>query len=281
MDLTALANKSQTDKGTVTGVGHGYSLVYDLLFAGRRLEPLNFCEIGLCIGGPEVATGSIDRTVNDLPSIKMWQEYFPNAKLYGVDISDFAAFETDKFKFVRADAGDETQLQKVVDLGVPFDVIIDDGSHASFHQQRAFLSLFPALRSGGLFIIEDIHWQPETYSRTLPPVPRTDALLNQFVAKGRFSDTGSLPLADWRALESDIKSVFLIDEDWLTVHRRQYNGRHGLKPDQLSFADPGAAFGLLSPRFWKKFAGRLRADLQGPDGPDRRPRVKLAIIQKA
>jgi len=36
MDLTALANKSQTDKGTVTGVGHGYSLVYDLLFAGRR-----------------------------------------------------------------------------------------------------------------------------------------------------------------------------------------------------------------------------------------------------
>jgi hypothetical protein len=150
MDLTALANRSLTDKGTVSGTGHGYSLVYDLLFAERRLEQLNFCEIGLCIGGPEVTTGSIDRTVKDLPSIKMWQEYFPNAKLYGVDISDFAAFENERFKFIRADAGDEKQLQKVVDLGVSFDVIIDDASHASFHQQRTFLSLFPTLRSGGL-----------------------------------------------------------------------------------------------------------------------------------
>jgi hypothetical protein len=281
VDLTALANKNRTDKGTVAGQGHGYSLLYDLLFAGRRLEALNFCEIGLCIGGPEVVTGSIDRTVNDLPSIKMWQEYFPNAKLYGVDISDFSSFETDRFKFVRADAGDEKQLQKVADLGVPFDVIIDDGSHAPFHQQRAFLSLFPTLRPGGLFIIEDIQWQPSTYSQTLPRVPRTDVLLNQFVAGGRFSETGALPLAEWKALESDIKGVFLIDEDWLTVHRRQYNGRHRLKPDQPSFADPGGSFGPLTPRFWKKILGHLRADLQGPDGADRRPRVKLAIIQKA
>ena len=94
-----------------------------MLFAARRLEPLNVCEIGLCIGGPEVTTGSIDRTVSDLPSIKMWQEYFPNAQLYGVDISDFSAFESERFRFVRADAGDAKQLQKVVDLGVPFDVI--------------------------------------------------------------------------------------------------------------------------------------------------------------
>jgi hypothetical protein len=112
-------------------------------------------------------------------------------------------------------------------------------------------------------------------------VPRTDVLLNQFVSTGRFSDTGALALADWRALESDIKSVFLIDEDWLALHRRQYNGRYGLTPEQLSFADPEGEFGLLSPRFWRKIAGRLRAELQGPDGPDRRPHVKLAIIRKA
>jgi len=280
MDLTALANSAGTDKGTVAGLGHGYSLIYDLLFAGRRLEPLNICEIGLCIGGPEVTTGSIDRSVTDAPSMRMWHEYFPNAKLYGVDISDFSELQTERFKFVRADCGDAAQLQKVVDLGVPFDVVIDDGSHAPFHQQRAFLSLFPTVRPGGLFIIEDIQWRPSTYSQTLPPVPRTDALLNQFVAGGRFTETGALPLAEWRALEKDIKNVFLIDEDWLATHRRQFNGRHGLTPEQPTFADQSGPRRLLSGRFWRKLAGRLRADLQGPDGADRRPRVKLAIIQK-
>jgi len=241
---------------------------------------LNICEIGLCIGGPEVTTGSIDRSVTDAPSMRMWHEYFPNAKLYGVDISDFSELQTERFKFVRADCGDAAQLQKVVDLGVPFDVVIDDGSHAPFHQQRAFLSLFPTVRPGGLYIIEDIQWRPSTYSQTLPPVPRTDALLNQFVAGGRFTETGALPLAEWRALEKDIKNVFLIDEDWLATHRRQFNGRHGLTPEQPTFADQSGPGRLLSGRFWRKLAGRLRADLQGPDGADRRPRVKLAIIQK-
>jgi hypothetical protein len=94
-DSAALANKSRADNDTDMGLGHR--------------EPLSFCEIGLCIGGPEFTTDLIDRTVNDLPSIKM---YIPNAKLYGVDISDFSASESDRFKFVRTDAGDEKQLQK-------------------------------------------------------------------------------------------------------------------------------------------------------------------------
>ena len=58
MDLTAIANKSLTDKGTVTALGHGYTLLYELLLSNRRLEPLNFCEIGLCRGGPEVEISS-------------------------------------------------------------------------------------------------------------------------------------------------------------------------------------------------------------------------------
>lgn len=280
MDLTGLANASRTDKGTVAGLGHGYSLIYDLLFAGRRLEALNLCEVGLCVGGPEVTTGSIERSVDSLPSIRMWREYFPNAKLYGVDISDFSAFQDDGFKFVRADCGEVDELQKVVDLKVPFDVIIDDGSHAPFHQQRTFLSLFPCVRPGGLYIIEDIQWQPETYSDSLPLVPRTGELLSQFVANGRFSEAGSLPLSDWRAFEPDIKSIFLIDEDWLAIHRRQYNRRHGLRPDWRTFADEERPLGPTSLKFWRRLAGHLRADLQGPDGADRRPRVKLAIIQK-
>lgn len=281
MDLTAIANESGTDKGTVAGLGHGYTPFYELLLSSRRLEPLNFCEIGLCRGGPEVVDGSIERVVPSLPSVSMWHAYLPNAKLYGIDISDFSSFETEWFKFFRADCGDADQLKTVADFGVEFDVILDDGSHAPFHQQQTFLSLFPTLRSGGLFIIEDIQWQPSTYALKLPSVPRTDELFRRFVQQGRFSDTGALPVERWAALAGDIKSVFLIDEDWLYEHRRQYNARHDLTPDYPTLADASLGSHLFSARFWKRLVGRVRSELQGPLGDAKRPRAKLAVIQKA
>lgn len=210
----------------------------------------------------------------------MWHEYLPNAQLYGIDISDFSSFETEWFKFFRADCGDADQLKKVAELGIEFDVILDDGSHAPFHQQQTFLNLFPTLRSGGLFIIEDIQWQPSTYALKLPSVPRTDELFRRFLQQGRFSDTGSLPLERWAALAQNIKSVFLIDEDWLYEHRRQYNARHGLIPEYPTLADLVSGAHLTSYRFWRRLAGRLRSELQGPMGSARRPRIKLAVIQK-
>jgi len=102
----------------------------------------------LLAGGPELDQ-SAGRRVNDIPSIRMWHEYFPLAHIHGLDISDFSAFETDWFKFFRADCGNRNELAKVANAGIPFDIIIDDGSHASFHQQLTMEMLLPALRPGG------------------------------------------------------------------------------------------------------------------------------------
>ena len=38
----------------------------------------------------------------------------------------------------------------------PFDVIIDDGSHVPSHQKLTFQTLWPHLRPGGLYAVEDI-----------------------------------------------------------------------------------------------------------------------------
>ena len=280
MDLTALANRSLTDKGSVTGQGHGYTLLYDLLFAPRRLEPLTLCEIGLCIGGPEVEDGAIERTVSALPSVSMWLEYFPKAHVVGVDISDFSAFESDRFKFVQADAGDAKQLAKVADLDVKFDIVIDDGSHAAFHQQQTFLSLFPLVKPGGLFIIEDMQWQPSTYELKLPHVPRTDILFDRFLRTGHFGDTGALSGAEWLALEPQIRSVFSFDVEWLYAHRRQYNARHGLKPDQVPIWEREDGGRFYDASWVRRIVARLRADLQGPTTAEKRPPTKLLVIQK-
>ena len=40
------------------------------------------------------------------------------------------------------------------------DVIIDDGSHASFDEQVTLREFFPLLADGGWYFIEDLDWQP-------------------------------------------------------------------------------------------------------------------------
>lgn len=129
--LTEIANECGTDKGTLRNTGHGYSILYDLLFDRQRRQSMEICEIGLSIGGPEVAGGAAERSVADVPSIKMWRRFFPNSRITGVDISDCSAFTNEWFDFVQADCGDKQQLARVGQLGRQFDIIVDDGSHAS------------------------------------------------------------------------------------------------------------------------------------------------------
>ena len=46
--------------------------------------------------------------------------------------------------------------------GGEFDVIIDDGSHRPMHQQISLVSLYPHLKPGGQYIIEDLHVAPNS-----------------------------------------------------------------------------------------------------------------------
>lgn len=281
MLLTAIANEKGTDKGTLKGQSHGYTLLYDMLFAARRMEALNLLEVGLCIGGPEVKAGAAERTVTEAPSVAMWHEYFPNANIYGVDISDFSQFETGWFKFYRADCGDEAALEKISSVAPPQDIIVDDGSHAAYHQQLTLLKLFPLLKPGGVFIIEDMQWQPEEYQRTLPKVPRTDILLSRFIQQGHFTDTGAIAQSKWAEIVPSIANVLQFDEDWFYMHRRQFNSRYNVKPDRQVIWDVEERKRRSQPGFLGRTLARVRSDVTGGEGNARRPRVKMAVIQKA
>lgn len=41
----------------------------------------------------------------------------------------------------------------------PFDVVIDDGSHQAPHIISAFKTLFPCMKKGSLYVVEDLHTQ--------------------------------------------------------------------------------------------------------------------------
>jgi hypothetical protein len=131
MNLTELANKFRSDKGTTHGEPpHKYTYLYDLLFWPLREKNINFLEMGLAVGGPEIG-GPIDRQV-DSPSVRMWAEYFYNAKIYGFDISDFSHMNHPRFKFTRGDSGSEQDIRRLSAVTSHFDIIIDDASHASY-----------------------------------------------------------------------------------------------------------------------------------------------------
>jgi hypothetical protein len=60
------------------------------------------------------------------------------------------------------DQGDRDRLREIVDAefaGEPLDLVIDDASHRLEETRASFETLFPRLRPGGLYIVEDWHQQ--------------------------------------------------------------------------------------------------------------------------
>lgn len=253
--LDDLANALGSDKGTEHGSAHGYTVVYELLLRAYRSQPINLLELGLCV--EKSRRGGSDRHVRRLPSVEMWKAYFPLATVYGFDICDFARFEDGRFRFVRGDAGRAEDVSRLSALGVAFDVIIDDASHASYHQLLAFSLLFRVLEPGGLYIIEDLHWQPRESERTLPPTATMASILEQ-IGSGAALPAG-LPI-DISGAVRDIYSVTMYDDTSLERLKRFQRARHGFRPGPAPPERP-----------WRRLANSLV-------GLDSQP--KLAVVQK-
>ena len=107
----------------------------------------------------------------------MWLDYFPRANLYGLDIDDFSTVDLPRTQIFQGDQGTPQDLLAVVEVASNFDIIIDDGSHASYHQQTSLRTLFPFLSSGGIYIVEDLDEQPHELEESLPKVRRTVDIL--------------------------------------------------------------------------------------------------------
>lgn len=203
--LTQLADEFGSDKGSAK---HRYTELYHMLFHPYRGRKINFLEMGLQIGGPEHGRDA-DRKTTDLPSIRMWLEYFKKAEIIGLDVSDFSWFEADRFRFMRCDMDQRTNLDAAA-AGLPtLDIVIDDASHASRHQQDGFAALFSKIRSGGLYIIEDLRWQPEVYEAKHPGIPKTAHLFQGFIDTKRFEHPDAVLAEELNALAPDISGAFL------------------------------------------------------------------------
>jgi hypothetical protein len=121
-----------------------YFFVYDLLFSKLREagKPVTILEIGVCRGG----------------SLEIWKKYLPEGSvIHGVDIDSSCAKIkfSDNIFFHLGSASDAAFMEKTFG-DVEFDFILDDGSHNSSDVIKAFDIMFPKIKSGGLYVAEDL-----------------------------------------------------------------------------------------------------------------------------
>jgi hypothetical protein len=149
----------------------------------------------------------------------MWLEYFSRARIIGLDISDFSWFEHPRFRFVQCDMDDRANIARAAREIGAVDIVVDDASHASHHQQNAFLELFPALPSGGLYVIEDLRWQPETFEK--PGITKTAKLFRSFSETREFRHDDPETQEAVRALAPDISGCFVFQVKYTKTRRDQ------------------------------------------------------------
>lgn len=88
-------------------------------------------------------------------SLRVWEDYFESGVVHGIDINP-VDMDNERIKTFLVDQSNEDSLKEFSDKNYEYDVIIDDGSHKMLDQQITAQILFKNVKSGGLFIIEDL-----------------------------------------------------------------------------------------------------------------------------
>lgn len=131
-------NSSYSDKASV----HNYHVVYAHVLNGKTIN--NFLEIGLFLN-------NLQHT-----DLNAWAKIYPEAGIYGADIKKEQLFDRDNIKTTYVDQSDSTSFDALKNnFPVEFDVILDDAQHMHGPTINTFENLFPVLKSGGVYMIED------------------------------------------------------------------------------------------------------------------------------
>jgi len=141
-NLRQIFDSYKCDKGTER---HHYYKEYEIYMEKFRDKPIKILEVGTYKGA----------------SIEAWREYFSDdSTIYTMDI--FTRLESDTvdvLKWMQADSMDEDLPKKIKEEwgdDIEFDFIIDDGAHYPDANRLTFQNLYPFLKKGGKYFIEDI-----------------------------------------------------------------------------------------------------------------------------
>ncbi len=136
----SIGMKTGTDKCSL----HGYHFCYEAHFERFRDAPITLLEIGVSSGA----------------SLRLWEEYFPSARIFGIDCEPSCSKQaSDRSRILIGNQEDPDFLREVGQQIGAIDVVIDDGSHMMKAQQTSFKELFPFVKIGGYYVIEEFDLQ--------------------------------------------------------------------------------------------------------------------------
>lgn len=146
------------------GITHNYLNFYEEVFAPLKNDSLSILEIGVLFGN----------------SLKLWNDYFINSKIYGID--DFSQMDGQDFynhspviKEQVFNNLSEYNRIKILDFDcenvgliyqnlkdMKFDIIIDDASHRLEQQKINYYNYQNYLKQTGIYICEDVQSTQES-----------------------------------------------------------------------------------------------------------------------
>ncbi len=202
--LASLADRYNTDKNRRSGNRHFYARIFDRLLSSRRFSVRQLLEIGLCRGL------SPDSSAETSP-FGLWLRYFPFGHVIGVDRDNFSRFDSERFTSFACDQSKKEELRAIAaKLGpASLDVVIDDGSHASFDQQLTLLEFFPLLEKGGWYFIQALDWQPPGEDNER--IALTKTLLREIQQHGSTRSADPLGLS---ALADEMQEILFFDSHY-------------------------------------------------------------------
>ncbi len=129
--------------GTDKQSNHNYGDAYEAMF------PEHPCRVGR-----DDVKLMMEVGVADGSCLRAWREVFPNATVVGMDIQHSDKAHGDRIEFHLGDQRSMADCERAA-AGRQFDMIVDDATHLLTDTVLTLFWLWPYVKPGGLYVIEE------------------------------------------------------------------------------------------------------------------------------
>ena len=180
---------------------HGYAKFYEKYFKKIKNENLNIIELGSFYGNASAALFF----------------YFKNSNIFSADINpDMYIYNSKRIKNFYLNSSSKNSIQEnLINRNLKFDIIIEDASHMLKDQIISLFMTFRMLKSGGLFIVEEIDFpQKREDMRINQDPPDLKTILNKISLNEDFQS---------KYITTEEKTYFLENFEKINFHIGNFN----------------------------------------------------------